>query len=148
MKGVIIKKLDTSHDTRGWLSEIYREDEINHKVSMAYVSMTEPYVTRGPHEHLFQTDMFYFMGKIELHLWDNREDSDTYGEHSVLTCGYDNYLVIVPPRVVHAYRNVTPTPAIVVNMPDKLYKGEGKASETDEIRHENREDSKFKIEGV
>ena len=41
---------------------------------MTYVSQTLPGVTRGPHEHVDQTDGFAFMGPsdFKLVLWDTR----------------------------------------------------------------------------
>jgi dTDP-4-dehydrorhamnose 3,5-epimerase len=54
-------------------------------------------------------------------------------------------LVIVPPGVVHGYKCISTEPGLVINLPDKLYKGEGKNEEVDEIRWEGRADSPFKI---
>ena len=44
--------------------------------------------------------------------------------------------VIVPPGVVHAYKNIGSTPGWVFNAPNRLYAGPGKRSPVDEIRHE------------
>jgi dTDP-4-dehydrorhamnose 3,5-epimerase len=54
-------------------------------------------------------------------------------------------LVIVPPGVVHAYRNVGDRDAFVLNFPDQLYAGWGKKEPVDEIRHEDAEDSRFRL---
>ena len=70
IKDVIIKNLNQYHDDRGWLSEVYRQDEVNYHPAMAYISVTKPGVIRGPHEHKFQSDCFVFVGpgSFELHL--------------------------------------------------------------------------------
>jgi len=54
-------------------------------------------------------------------------------------------LVIVPPGVVHGYKCVSAEGGMSINLPDKLYKGEGKVEEVDEIRWEDRKDSPYKI---
>jgi dTDP-4-dehydrorhamnose 3,5-epimerase len=45
--------------------------------------------------------------------------------------------VVVPSRVVHAYKCVSQQGGMVINLPDKLYKGIGKSEDVDEIRYEN-----------
>lgn len=149
--GVIVRPLKRFEDARGWLIEIYREDELDpacHPV-MAYVSQTFPSVVRGPHEHREQTDCFAFLGpgEFELFLWDARRDSPTFGNKQVLPVGATNRtMVTVPPGVVHAYRSVGKTPGWVFNAPNRLYAGPGKSGPVDEIRHEDQPNSPFVIE--
>lgn len=148
IKDVIIKKLNKYTDERGWLMEIYREDEDMYKPRMSYVSVTKPGVVRGPHEHKDQTDCFVFPGPgtFELHLWDRREASESYEQYLKLELGQDNpTMVIVPPGVVHGYKCISGTPAFCINLPDKLYKGENKQEEIDEIRWEEDKNSPYKI---
>ena len=148
IKGVVVKKLDKFEDERGWLAEIFREDETDYKPVMSYVSMTKPGVVRGPHEHEFQSDCFVFVGpgSFEVHLWDRRDDSGSREEYMKIEAGEDNpCLIIVPPGVVHGYKCISDVPAMSINLPDKLYKGKGKKEEVDEIRWETREDSPYKI---
>jgi len=148
IEGVIIKKLGKYEDERGWLTEIFRNDEISVHPVMSYVSATKPGVTRGPHEHVHQTDVFVFIGpgSVELSLWDRRETSTTNGKNMKIKVGEDNpSMIIVPPGVVHAYRCISDKDAWCVNLPDKLYKGEGKKEEIDETRWENKTDSPYKF---
>lgn len=148
MNGLVIKKLNKSEDERGWLAEIWREDEIDFKPAMSYISATKPGIIRGPHEHVRQSDCFIFVGpgSFELHLWDRRENSDTNGEYIKLEVGADNpTMVIVPPGVVHGYKCVSKNDGYCINLPDKLFKGKGKKEESDEIRWENRKDSPYMI---
>jgi len=142
IEGVIIKKITKTEDDRGWLAEIFREDETEFRPIMSYVSVTKPGAIRGPHEHKFQTDYFVFVGpgNFELYLWDKK------GEQQKFQAGEDKpTLVIVPPGIVHGYKCVSATEGWVINLPDKLYKGKGKTEEADEIRWEGREDSPYKI---
>jgi len=149
--GVIFRPLSLHKDQRGWLTELYREDELplqQHPV-MAYVSETLPGVARGPHEHVEQTDYFAFLGPGDflLYLWDPRPDSPTRGHRIKAAVGESNrQSVIVPPGVVHAYKNVGPTPGWVFNAPNRLYAGPGRRGPVDEIRHEDRPDSLFRLD--
>ncbi len=148
MEGVIIKKLDRYDDDRGWLVEIFRNDEFSFVPAMSYVSLTKPGVVRGPHEHKQQSDCFVFVGPgtFELHLWDRRSGSATEGDHEIITVGQQNpTMVIVPPGVVHGYKCVSDIPAYSINLPDALYKGVGKQEEIDEIRWEVDPASPYKI---
>lgn len=145
--GVSIRKFTEYHDQRGWLSELYRNDELgDYRAVMAYLSATLPGVTRGPHEHVEQTDYFCFLGTFTLYLWDNRRDSSTYGKKMVIE-NADRMIAVVPPGVVHAYRNSGDAEGIVLNFPDRLYAGWGKKEKVDEVRHEHDPASPFGVEG-
>lgn len=149
LRGVIIKKLEKFSDDRGWLAEIYREDDAKYQPAMGYVSVTKPGIVRGPHEHKFQSDFFVFVGpgSFNLFLWDNRKDIETFGRQETIEVGENNPVgVLVPPGVVHGYKCISEIPAYSINLPDKLYKGEGKKEEVDEIRWEKDANSPFKIE--
>lgn len=148
INGVIIKQLVKYEDARGWLAEIWRDDEINYRPTMGYVSVTKPGAVRGPHEHIKQFDCFIFLGpgNFKLYLWDRRERNATYGEHIKIEVGAKNpVMVIVPPGVVHGYKCVGDQDAWCFNLSDRLYKGEGKKEEPDEIRWEEQADSSYKI---
>ena len=148
IKNVVVKKINKYEDERGWLQEIFREDEVDFKAVMSYVSLTKPGVVRGPHEHKYQTDFFVFIGPgtFDLHLWDRRKDSETFKEHMIIKAGEDNpCAVLVPPGVVHGYKCVSEHDAICINILDKLYKGKDKKEKIDEIRWEEDENSLYKI---
>ena len=144
--GVVARSLKKFTDPRGWLIELFRDDELppGFEPTMGYLSLTHPGVARGPHEHHDQSDGFVFLsGTFEITLWENRGDK----EHTkvVITAGEANPLfLVVPPGVVHAYRNVGEADAFVLNFPDRLYAGWGKKEPVDEIRHEEN-DSEFKL---
>ncbi len=140
----IVRPLPCYTDERGWLSEIFRHDELEPKFHpvMAYVSLTCAGITRGPHEHRDQTDLFAFLnGSFRLYLWDPRKDSPTCGMRQVLDTGAESpTTVMIPPGVIHAYRNTGTSDALVLNCPNRLYAGEGKLDPVDEIRWEERPD--------
>ncbi len=143
IEGVIIKELKAYSDSRGWLAELYRRDEIgNHNTEMGYISVTFPNIVRGPHEHKGQTDYFCFLGKFNLYLWDNREDSSTYNNKKVIE-NADRLIVIVPPGIVHAYKNIGEEAAMALNFPDRLYAGWDRKGKADEVRYENDPENPF-----
>jgi dTDP-4-dehydrorhamnose 3,5-epimerase len=149
--GVILKPLKKYHDGRGWLCELFRHDEVPaefHPV-MAYISMTSPGVARGPHEHVDQADYFCFLGSsnFKVYLWDRRPHSPTHLARQVETLGADRpALLIVPPGVVHAYKNVGGEEGLVFNCPNRLYKGPGRKEPVVEIRHEEMVDSPYVLD--
>ncbi|MBF0465604.1 MAG: dTDP-4-dehydrorhamnose 3,5-epimerase family protein [Nitrospirae bacterium] len=147
IEGVTIKELRFFNDARGWLAEIYRTDELPEGLTpvMSYISMTKPGVARGPHEHVEQTDIFIFLTNFTLYLWDRREHSPTHKNRIVLRDS-KNKIVVVPPGVVHAYKNADTVDGMVINLPDRLYAGKGKKEPVDEIRWEDSDDSPYKLD--
>src|SRR2546428_11442218 len=119
IQDVIVRDLRKFTDSRGWLTELFRRDEVAPEFSpaMAYISATLPGVTRGPHEHVDQADLFYFIGpsNFKLRMWDNRIDSSTYRNMMTLIVGEDDpKAVLIPKGVVHAYQNVGTVDGIVI----------------------------------
>jgi dTDP-4-dehydrorhamnose 3,5-epimerase len=149
--GVIIRALTRRDDKRGWLTELFRRDEIESDITpaMAYVSLTRPGIARGPHEHRRQTDYFCFIGPSDfrLFLWDNRIESPTFGARFIGEFGEKNMATaIIPPGVIHAYKNIGDKDGLVYNFPNRLYRGEGRRDTVDEIRYEDLSDSPYKVE--
>jgi dTDP-4-dehydrorhamnose 3,5-epimerase len=148
IEGVILKQLKSHDDHRGWLIELYRDDELPREAIpvMCYISQTLVGVARGPHEHVFQTDYFAFVGPgdFTLYLWDIRAKSPTWGNRIKMQVGQSNkQAVIVPPGVVHAYKNSGNSPGWVINLPNQLYAGKDRKEPVDEIRHEDVPNSPF-----
>lgn len=146
IQGVVITPLKKYKDNRGWLTELFRNDEIKEEIKpvMSYISMTYPGITRGPHEHLNQTDLFAFItARFKLTLWDNRKGNNT--KMSITTKEDEPILVEIPPGVVHSYTNISNIEGLVLNFPNKLFKGENKKESIDEIRYEENVNSPFKL---
>ena len=151
LAGVTIQTLSRMTDERGWLVELFRQDELPEAVlpRMCYLSVTKPGVTRGPHEHREQSDLFVFLGpgQFRLYLWDNRPRSGTFGGRWSGEFGETaGARVVVPCGIVHAYRNISAVDGLVYNAPNRLYRGTGKQGPVDEIRHEDSPDSPYQIE--
>lgn len=149
IEGVEVTSLRYFNDDRGWLTEVFRKDELSVVPAMAYVSQTHPGVARGPHEHRDQTDIFIFMGPstFRMYLWDNRSGGGSEGRRMRFDVGVDNPTrVVVPPGVVHAYKNIGPLEGLVLNCPDQLFAGEGRKEPVDEIRWEEDSSGRFSLD--
>lgn len=154
---VIVRHVARHSDHRGWLTEVFRNDELSDgemlsfTPAMCYVSLTLPGMARGPHEHREQTDYLVFSGPGEFQaiLWDMRESSPTYGVRQMILCGDQAPMqILVPPGVVHGYTNISDAAGLVINCPDRLFAGERRAFPVDEIRHEERTDSPFVLPNI
>lgn len=149
--GVFLIPVPAHADARGWLVELWRSDwpgSAGPAPAMAYVSMTRPGVARGPHEHREQTDRLAFAGPSDFRvwLWENRAGHRQ--RRLDLRLGESAPgLLVVPPGVVHAYRNDGGRDGLVFNLPDRLYAGPGRADPVDEIRHEADPQTRFRLEG-
>jgi dTDP-4-dehydrorhamnose 3,5-epimerase len=148
--GVTIRELDVHTDSRGWLTELFRQDELPPDLhpAMAYLSVTRAGVARGPHEHREQTDRFCFLGTaaFRLYLWDNRTGMPQPPHERFDLPGDRIIQVTIPPGVVHAYKNIDDNDGWVLNLPNRLYRGKDRAEDVDEIRHEDDPSSAFRIE--
>ena len=148
---VVVRELRKFRDARGWLSELFRLDELTSEFApaMAYISSTEPGITRGPHEHVDQADFFCFIGpsNFRLRMWDNRAASPTFRHMMTMIVGEtEPKAVIIPKGIVHAYQNVGDVDGIVINCPNRLYMGDGRREEIDEIRHEDDPNTIFRMD--
>ncbi|MEE9225970.1 MAG: dTDP-4-dehydrorhamnose 3,5-epimerase family protein [Bacteroidota bacterium] len=151
IEGVVVKELVKRTDRRGWLVELFRHDELDGEYypRMVYISMTKGGVARGPHEHNDQADLFCFLGpsNFKVYLWDNRKQSPTYQNKMVINAGEDEpKSILIPAGVVHAYKNAGSREGMAVNCPNRLYAGEGRKEQVDEIRHESDPQSIFELD--
>ncbi len=151
IEGVQVRPLKRFADKRGWLMELFRKDEVDSEFLpvMTYISMTNPGVARGPHEHIDQADYFCFAGPsdFKVYLWDNRKNSSTYLNMTELVAGESApSVVIVPKNVVHAYKNIGDKDGLVINCPNRLFKGQGKKDPVDEVRYEEDVNSPYRLD--
>jgi len=92
---VTIDELNSYNDSRGFVCELWREDdyETNFDPSitgspelargplspkMCYFSQTEPLVIRGPHEHEEQTDWFISIKSKMIYMFVNKNEDVEY----------------------------------------------------------------------
>ena len=151
IKDVVVYPLKKYFDDRGWLAELFRHDDLAEEFHpvMSYISFTNPGIQRGPHEHVDQADLFCFIGPstFNMRMWDNRTDSPTFNQMMSFSAGVDEPMaVVVPKGVVHGYRNIGDVDGMVINCPNRLYMGEGKGEEIDEIRHEDDPNTPYRMD--
>ena len=122
--GVRVKPLKVIPDERGRLMEILRsDDDLFIKFGQLYMTTALPGVIKGWHYHKLQIDSFAVAkGMIKLVLYDNREKSATYREINEFFMGEHNpILVQIPNWILHGFKCVSETEAIVLNCPTELY---------------------------
>jgi dTDP-4-dehydrorhamnose 3,5-epimerase len=137
IEGVRVKKLKVIPDERGRLMEILRVSETNIQPQQIYLTTAYENVVKDKecfHMHKKQTDFFCCIkGRMKLVLVDARDDSGTKGEINEFEIGEENFcLVIIPKRVLHAFKSLKGE-AFVVNCIDREYN----KGDPDEFRIKN-----------
>lgn len=104
--GVVIKKLVTHSDDRGYFREIIRITDDFFSKGFGQWSVSQMYqgVIKAWHIHKKQVDWWYVhSGVIKVALYDTRKDSSTYKEIMEMLMG-DNQpaqVLCIPPGVAH-----------------------------------------------
>ena len=122
--GVAVRRAKLISDERGRLGEIMRADDPwFEKFGQVYFTTTYPGVVKAWHYHKKQTDHFYVIkGMLKVALYDEREDSPTYGTVNELYLGeYCPGLVRIPPGVQHGWMCISQTEAYIVNVVSEMY---------------------------
>lgn len=107
--GVVIKKLTTYPDQRGFFREIVRVTDDFFGEGFGQWSHTKSYqgVVKAWHVHQRQVDWWYVAsGRVKAALYDTRADSPTHGHLMEILLGeeMDPSVLRVPPGVAHGYR--------------------------------------------
>lgn len=109
--GVKVITLKTHNDERGFFREIFRFEEQFPDASVGQLShsMVKAGVIKGWHGHVYQSQWNYVVsGRINVALFDDREDSPTYREVMEFVVGdnEDSVAYFFPPGVLHGYNCV------------------------------------------
>jgi dTDP-4-dehydrorhamnose 3,5-epimerase len=104
--GVVVKKLTTHADERGFFREVIREtDEFFAHFGQWSHSMMYPGTAKAWHLHQKQTDYWYVIGAVKVALYDTREGSPTKGTLMEFLMGDgEATCVTIPPGVAHGVR--------------------------------------------
>ena len=127
IEDVKVRPLRFIPDERGYLLEILRSDWVEFdKFGQVYMTAAYPGVVKGWHYHKIQTDHFVGVsGMVKVVLYDQREESKTYGEVNEFFMGELNpILLVIPPLVVHGMKGVGERDAIVINTVTEPYNRE------------------------
>lgn len=113
---VVIKKLVTHADDRGYFREVLRDDDdLLRRFGQTSITKTYPGVIKAFHWHQRQDDLWYVvdgMARVVLH--DRRPESPTCGETQVIYAGEDNpVLILIPVGVAHGYQVLGNKPVIL-----------------------------------
>lgn len=135
---VLIDELKIYKDERGMVCETFRDDDAL-KSKMCYISETQPFVLRGPHEHTDQKDVFVSWKTSMVYQMYNKESNET---KYFITNPNTITRVFVDIGIVHSYRNLSFSESHTLNFPDQLFMGVNKQGwkpdqKIDEIRHED-----------
>lgn len=124
IEGVRLRALVRHVDERGSLTELLRADwpEFG-RFGQAIFTVNLPGVVRGWHWHLEQTDyVVVISGAAKVPLYDGRRDSPTRGVIEEHVLGGDLFAaLVIPPGVYHGYKTLGEIPALILNIPDRLY---------------------------
>lgn len=144
IKGVILHPLKINQDERGMLIETLKSNWAdvfgeNLPFNQTYFSLTNPGFARDEnlwHVHPTQTDRFVVIkSSIVFAIYDQRENSQTRGILNLFLMGEKNdadnqYLLLIPPKVLHSFCVVGQESVYLLAYPNKLYnpKEEGRVS--------------------
>ncbi|MBI3241699.1 MAG: dTDP-4-dehydrorhamnose 3,5-epimerase family protein [Chloroflexi bacterium] len=121
---VVVKKLATHSDDRGYFREILREDDnLLRHFGQTSITKTYPGVIKAFHWHNHQDDIWYVasgMARVVLH--DRREGSPTKGVTQVVYAGEDNpVIILIPIGIAHGYQVLGNQPVILFYHVTKAY---------------------------
>lgn len=120
----VVEIRNVLHDA-GRLTEIYRSDWFPSplEIAQAFQITLEGGRISAWHMHAKTTDrLFVSTGRVKMVLFDARPDSPTHGLVNELGFGeHRPGLVVVPPGVWHALKNLRDAPSVVVNLVDRAY---------------------------
>jgi dTDP-4-dehydrorhamnose 3,5-epimerase len=113
---VVVKKLITHPDDRGYFREILRDDDnlLKHFGQTA-ITKSHPGVIKAFHWHEAQDDIWYVAsGMARVVLYDQREGSPSYKQTQVVFAGEDNPVaILIPTGVAHGYQVLGNQPVIL-----------------------------------
>ena len=113
---VVIKRLITHADDRGYFREVLRDDDgLMRRFGQTSVTKTYPGVIKAFHWHRKQDDLWYVVdGMARVVLYDQRDGSPPHGETQVVYAGEDNpVLILIPAGVAHGYQVLGSKPVLL-----------------------------------
>ena len=128
IKDVEIKDLIKHIDERGFFSELLREDwnDILHNDAIVQFNLSFSYlnIVRAWHRHLRgQVDYFICIeGAVKVCAYDDREDSETYGELDEIVLSSERLRVARIPGILwHGYKAIGTKPIKLLYGVNRLY---------------------------
>ena len=131
--GVKVAPLKLLPNDRGRLMEIQRQDDpLFPGFGQAYITSTFPNVIKAWYKHSEQIDQIAVIsGMLKLVLYDNRENSLTYGKVNTIFLGeLAPKLVQIEPEIWHGFQAIGEKEAFAIHLNSIAFKHD----ETDEER--------------
>jgi dTDP-4-dehydrorhamnose 3,5-epimerase len=129
IEGVRVREMKNVLKSSGdVLCEIFRRDWMldDGDVDQVFQSVMNPGSISAWHVHHLTTDrLFASHGILQIVLFDARQNSRTYGRINEFRLGAMRpALLVIPPGVFHGVRNISPQPALLLNLVNKAYQYE------------------------
>jgi len=129
IEGVRVREIKNLAKSGGdILCEVFRRDWMldDGDVDQVFQSVMNPGSTSARHVHHFTTDrLFASHGVLQIVLFDGRQNSATYGRINEFRFGAVRpALLIIPPGIFHGVRNISPEPALLLNLVNRAYQYE------------------------
>jgi len=128
IEGIEVKNLIKHIDERGFFTEILREDWNkllgDDSIVQFNLSYSYPGIIRAWHRHLRgQVDYFICVeGSIKVCAYDDREDSETYGELDEIVLSSERLRVVRIPGILwHGYKAIGTQPIKLLYGVNRLY---------------------------
>ncbi|MGB7622778.1 MAG: dTDP-4-dehydrorhamnose 3,5-epimerase [Terriglobia bacterium] len=125
IEGVVLREVLHVPGDRGVITEMFRFDwdPHGHPVSQVYQSRVFPGLVAAWSCHLKSVDrLFVNQGFMKFVLYDDREESKTYGQLNEFHIGDARpALLIIPTGVWHGLKNLGPSDCLLTNLPTKAY---------------------------
>jgi dTDP-4-dehydrorhamnose 3,5-epimerase len=123
--GVVIKDVANVVTENGYLTEIWRPQwRLDAApVGQVFQRVYDGGSTSSWHAHARTSDrLFCAFGRVRVSLFDGRRSSPTFGTSVAIRAGVERpAVIVVPPGVWHAVRNIGESPVVVINVVDAAY---------------------------
>lgn len=124
LEDVVVTPLKTFPDDRGYFREIARlQDSPLKNCAQISATLSYPGVIKAFHYHNKQDDLWYCAaGNILAVMYDRRKDSSTYRQTQVVPLGdHAPATLFIPHGVVHGYKVLGDTQALVIYSTSQIY---------------------------
>ena len=122
IEGVTIKQLKIIPNFKGDVLHMMRNDEQDFKsFGECYFSEINPLIIKGWKKHINQTQNFSVpVGRINLVLFDDRQDSKTFKNIIEITLGRPDLYnrIKIPPGIYYSFKCISKSPAMIINITD------------------------------
>ena len=118
IEGIIITQLDQIEDERGKIMHMMRLDsKVFKKFGEIYFSTVKPNFIKAWHLHKEATLNYVCVkGKVKLVLYDERDNSKTFGQYQeLILTPSDYYMVTIPPLIWNGFKGIDGQESIIAN---------------------------------